>query len=180
MNKREDLAKYFFELGYRLGVEVGVNTGRFSKILCEANPNLKLYGVDPWDLLGRGKNDLRVKRYAEAQKLLTGFNVTLIKKYSVDAAKDFENESLDFVYIDANHEFDEVIRDIVEWTPKIKKGGIVSGDDYDNVPGCGVREAVDVYARYHSYDVNILPKSDGTWRTRAGAIAQSKTWWFKK
>lgn len=180
MNTRDDLAKYFSELGFTLGVEVGVNRGAFSKILCEVNPNLKLYCVDPWDLLGRGKNDLRIKRYAEAQEYLAGYNASFIKKFSMDAVKDFQNESLDFVYIDANHDFDNVIRDIVEWTPKIRKGGIVSGHDYDSVPGCGVRDAVDVYARCHRYDVNVLPVSYGDWKTRDGFISQGKTWWFKK
>ena len=178
LETREDLAKYFAELGFTSGVEVGVNRGYYSRILCEANPKLKLYGVDPWDLLGPGRNDLRIKRYAEAQDYLSGVNAELIKKFSVDAAKDFENESLDFVYIDGNHEFDDVMRDIIEWTPKIKKGGIVSGHDYDSMPGCYVRDAVDVYARIHKYDVRVLPKPDGEWKTRAGLIAQGKTWWF--
>ncbi len=180
MQTRDDLAQYFAELGFKLGVEIGVNRGYYSKILCQANPNLKLYCIDPWDLLGRGKNDLRVKRHAEAQKNLADYNAELIRNYSLEAVKDFEDESLDFVYIDANHDFDNCMQDVIEWAPKVKKGGIISGHDYDSVPGCGVRDAVDAYARYHHYDVNVLPVPDGTWKTRAGSVVQGKTWWIKK
>jgi len=48
----------------------------------------------------------------------------------MEAVEDFEDESLDFVYIDANHEFRYIAEDLCEWTKKVKKGGIVSGDDY--------------------------------------------------
>ncbi len=48
----------------------------------------------------------------------------------MDAVKDFEDNSLDFVYIDANHEYDYVKQDITEWTKKVKPGGIVAGHDY--------------------------------------------------
>ena len=48
----------------------------------------------------------------------------------MDAVKDFPDRSLDFVYIDANHDVRHVIEDIEEWSKKIKKGGIISGHDY--------------------------------------------------
>ena len=48
----------------------------------------------------------------------------------MEAVEDFKNESLDFVYIDANHEFRYIAEDLAEWTKKVKKGGIVSGHDY--------------------------------------------------
>ena len=45
---------------------------------------------------------------------------------------DFKDESLDFVYIDGNHGLKNVVHDIVEWSQKVRKGGIVSGHDYRN------------------------------------------------
>ncbi len=45
-------------------------------------------------------------------------------------AEDFEDESLDFVFIDGNHDFEYVVEDICKWTKKVRKGGIVSGHDY--------------------------------------------------
>jgi glycosyltransferase involved in cell wall biosynthesis len=48
----------------------------------------------------------------------------------MQAVTDFADESLDFVYIDGNHQLKYVVEDIVEWTKKIKKGGIIAGHDY--------------------------------------------------
>ena len=55
---------------------------------------------------------------------------TPIKMKSLDAAKLYDNESLDFVMIDAAHDYKNVCDDIDAWLPKMKKGGIFSGDDW--------------------------------------------------
>lgn len=48
----------------------------------------------------------------------------------MEAAQDFADRSLDFVYIDGNHQFQYVAWDIAEWSKKVKVGGIISGHDY--------------------------------------------------
>lgn len=59
-----------------------------------------------------------------------------IKAKSIDAAKLYEDESLDFVFIDACHSYECVVEDIRAWYPKVKKDGIISGHDYnDSWPG---------------------------------------------
>jgi hypothetical protein len=75
-------------------------------------------------------------------------NMTPVSKYyrdlkmtSTEAAKLFEDESIDFVYIDACHEYESVKSDIHSWMPKIKKGGIIAGHDY-NPTFPGVIQAV--------------------------------------
>src|SRR3990167_6747852 len=57
-------------------------------------------------------------------------NYTFIRDYSMNAVKDFEDNSLDFVYIDGDHCFESATNDIAEWSKKVRPGGIVSGDDY--------------------------------------------------
>ena len=59
----------------------------------------------------------------------------IIKKYSVDASKNFEDSSLDFIYIDARHDYDGVFEDLEYWYPKVKSGGLISGHDYTKVDG---------------------------------------------
>lgn len=70
-----------------------------------------------------------------------------IQKLSLDAAKDYADESLDFVFIDASHEYEDVLNDIRAWMPKIKSGGWIAGHDY--VEGRkyweGVYDAVNEY-----------------------------------
>jgi hypothetical protein len=58
---------------------------------------------------------------------------------SVDAAAQFKDGSVDFVWLDAGHDYDSVRRDIEAWLPKIKPGGMIGGDDY---PMEGVGQAV--------------------------------------
>jgi hypothetical protein len=56
--------------------------------------------------------------------------VTIIRKTSLQAAKQFKAGSLDFVFIDGAHDYDSVCKDIDAWLPKVKVGGIIAGHDY--------------------------------------------------
>jgi hypothetical protein len=64
-----------------------------------------------------------------------------IRIESLKAANLYEDRSLDFVFIDAAHDYKNVYRDIISWFPKVKKGGIISGHDYTTYSG--VKNAVD-------------------------------------
>ena len=68
-------------------------------------------------------------------------HVRVIQKESTKAAADFTDQSLDFVFIDANHSYEHVKADIEAWKPKMKVGGMLSGHDYGEP--CGVKQAVD-------------------------------------
>jgi cephalosporin hydroxylase len=57
-------------------------------------------------------------------------SVRLIKALSWDAATQFEDESVDFVFIDAAHDFESVAKDIEAWYPKVRRGGTLAGHDY--------------------------------------------------
>lgn len=133
--RRDDLVKIFAELGFRDGVEIGVEKGRFSYMLCAGIRKLKkLYGVDPYKAYADYRDYLiegQIRGFREmAIKNLAGFRFELIEETSMEALKHFGDNSLDFVYIDANHDLKYVVEDIVEWTKKVKIGGIVSGHDY--------------------------------------------------
>lgn len=71
--------------------------------------------------------------YEEATFRLSPYDCTLIRKSSMDSLADFKDESLDFVYIDSNHQFRYIAEDLYEWSKKVKKGGIISGHDYHAV-----------------------------------------------
>ena len=132
-----DLSKLFAELKFNKGAEIGVDRGYFSEILCKDNPNLNLFCVDPWeyDCFPEG-NPYRLKQeyfdgcYKEAIERLAPYNTAIVKKTSMEALDDFEDNSLDFVYIDANHDFVNFTQDLHHWIKKVRIGGIVSGHDY--------------------------------------------------
>jgi hypothetical protein len=133
--KRLDLVKDFSELNFKVGAEIGVMRGGFSKMICENNPQAKLYAVDPWKVY-EGFDDFDKKGvqalsfYNDAVASLSKYNCEIVRKFSMDAVNDFIDESLDFVYIDANHSLKYVVEDIVEWSKKVKVGGIVAGHDF--------------------------------------------------
>lgn len=131
---KDDLADLLHELDFKTGVEVGVAQGKYAKKLCEANPQMKVYGVDIWRAYD-GYTDYYQEKldicYEKARELLAPFpNHQIIKDFSMNAVKQFADNSLDFVYIDANHDDPYVTEDIVEWSKKVRSGGIVSGHDY--------------------------------------------------
>jgi predicted O-methyltransferase YrrM len=67
-----------------------------------------------------------------------------IKSKSLDAVNLFSDQSLDFVFIDASHEYEDVKNDINAWFPKVKVGGVLAGHDYyeNNDFAPGVKMAV--------------------------------------
>lgn len=131
---RNGLAELFRELGFKVGAEIGVLEGEYSEILCKSNPKAKLYSIDPWrpqqGYTDFTKKETFKKAFEKTRARLSRYNCEIIKKLSLEAVKDFADESLDFVYIDGNHSFQACTNDIVEWSKKVKQGGIISGHDY--------------------------------------------------
>jgi hypothetical protein len=159
---REELAVLYSELGFKTGAEIGVERGAFSERICINNPQLKLYCIDAWEVYntndGYTSQEELDRYFSQASERLSQYNCKFIKKYSQNAVEDFPENSLDFVYLDANHNFDYVMNDIILWSPKVKNGGIVSGHDYvaNNVSHTfhyGVIEATNAYTKAH----NITP-----------------------
>jgi hypothetical protein len=119
------------------GVEIGVHLGDHAlKILHEYQGNLHL--IDPWKNLPDDEYDDRINAgdrdadYLECRNKLSIFldRTTYYKQRSLEAVNSFEDESLDFVFIDANHKYEYVKADLEAWYPKVRQGGIIAGDDY--------------------------------------------------
>lgn len=160
---RDELPEFFKELGFKVGVEIGVLKGAFTEKFCKAG--LKMYAIDPWRAFGgQGRTQKIQSRqdfsYEHTCGVLAPYMqdgiCAIVRKTSTDALKDFKNDSLDFVYIDGDHTFPHIAEDIYEWSKKVRSGGIVSGHDYFNtIPTarnilCHVKVVVDAYTRlYH-------------------------------
>jgi len=133
----KELIALFRELNFKVGAEIGVAKGKYSKFLCRGIPNLKLYLIDSWRSYGEyvEHHDIEGQTildncYKEAKERLAPYNCEFVRATSMDAVKTFEDKSLDFVFIDANHTFEYVVNDIAEWSKKVRPGGIVSGHDF--------------------------------------------------
>ena len=135
LNNRNNLGNYLSSLGLNgKGVEVGAFKGEFSKQLLE-NWKGTLYMIDPWRVLDTNEYDNFYNQnntYQDTTENIKGFEnrAFMLRGLSNDLVELFEDNSLDFVYIDANHAYDYVKEDIDIWYPKIKKNGVISGYGY--------------------------------------------------
>jgi uncharacterized Rossmann fold enzyme len=140
-----------------IGAEIGVFAGELSRRLL-SRTDLTLYLVDSWathhsdvyaasgDFHASLTPDRQEHFYRLTQQMVrfAGSRAKVVRETSVEAAKAIPDGSLDFVFIDADHSYEGCRADILAWSPKIKKGGFISGHDYENpdFPAWGVKQAV--------------------------------------
>ena len=142
MRSREGaFPKLINNLGFKVGAEIGIATGYYSKHLCHYCPNLKLYSIDAWELFSGCTNnetkEIMDQLYKTARENLAGTNCQIIRDWSINAVKRFADKSLDFVYIDGAHDYKNVYQDIREWSKKVRRGGIIGGHDYNDPSSLG-------------------------------------------
>lgn len=113
--------------------EVGSFQGKSTELF--ALTTKKVWSIDPY--LPYVEIDPSFMQDAEQQLLnmMQNYNnIQKIKKTSMEACILFEDNSLDAVYIDGAHDFENIKLDIFNWLPKVKVGGYISGHDYTTVP----------------------------------------------
>ena len=142
---REWLPEMFRACGFKRGAEVGVKRGAFSDLLCRGNPGVEHLCVDIWGEYYEFDSKYGEDNLDACKRLLEPYNVTYANKPSTEAARDVEDGSLDYVYIDADHRFDYVMEDLITWGRKVRPGGVIAGHDYYRFRNAGVVPAVDVY-----------------------------------
>lgn len=125
-------------------VEVGCADGASATYLAEAILNLgktidKFYWVDNFSY---GKYEQLKVVYQHIIKADLGDYVEVIPADSVKAAKMFNGNSLDFVYLDSSHEYNSTLKEIKAWYPLLKDECILSGHDMTSIENEGVSRAV--------------------------------------
>jgi hypothetical protein len=134
-----------------VGIEIGVDEAMTSEYLLDNIPNLKLFGVDPYasyvdwngnNLDQSGRNATYDKMRSRLDKFGSSFKHH--RMISDDAVGLFEDDSVDFIFIDGLHEYDQVLKDCRSYWPKVKKGGLFAGHDFGAIEG--VRKAVEKFA----------------------------------
>lgn len=131
---RNGLAVLFNELDFKVGVEVGTEQGLYAEVLCKSNPDALLYCIDPWKHYTGYRDHVNQEKldnfYEITKERVAKYNCRLMREFSLDAVTTFGSGSIDFVYIDGNHELPFVMNDLIEWSKCVKIGGIVAGHDY--------------------------------------------------
>ena len=146
-------------------VEVGVAEGSFAGEMLSRWNGESYTLIDPWkryegytDLIERGDDILE----AQYQGILSRFGkddrVSIVRDFSLNSSKRFDDESLCFVYLDACHDYTSVRDDIKAWWPKVARGGVFAG--HDHRPGFGVSQAVDEFIASTGLQKNLTGESD--------------------
>lgn len=117
--------------------EIGVRKGVFAKYIYEISKPKKIYLIDCWEKqngkykIDSTNNQDHKKCYQEVLHNFGNYsNVEIIKKYSHEASKLFNENYFDWVYIDADHTYDSICKDLKDWWPLVKNTGYMCGHDY--------------------------------------------------
>jgi len=127
-------------------VELGCWKGRSSCFLAveavNSGKQVELVFVDHWGGSAEHQADPELEVIFDIfnrNLARAGIDHKVVRANTVDAARLFRANSVDFVWIDAGHTYEEVMADIKAWWPKLKVGGVMGGDD---LPMDGVNKAV--------------------------------------
>jgi predicted O-methyltransferase YrrM len=128
-------------------VEIGTHNGDFAVDILDNCAVAKLYCVDPYKSYAGFddaiNNEPLDEVYAVTASRLApyGDKVEILRMTSVEAAQQFANDSVDFVYIDGNHAYAYALQDFEAWFPKLRNGGLMCGDDAVDVEDDSARNA---------------------------------------
>lgn len=164
-------------------VEVGVREGWFSRYILE-NTSMTVHSIDPWEKNKElGNPD---QAYEICKKVLStyGERSKMVKAYSPNISIDYQNESIDFVYIDGLHDYSSVISDINAWWPKIRKNGILSGHDFNEKKWPGVTAAVKEFCKNNDVVYQLTGLDNNFLNSKAGSVddwdSDEFSWVIKK
>lgn len=138
---RFELAGILNREGLTTGVELGVQRGGFAKHNLRNWPSCKRYVlVDLWAHQANYRDSANFgtavhqsfKREAlhNVAPYVSKGIVEVCQGYTTECAKRYANNTFDFIYVDARHDYKGVLQDLEVWYPLLKPGGIFAGHDY--------------------------------------------------
>ena len=134
-----------------IGAEIGVYQGDYSEQIFnyfKKKFNLKFYLIDQWLInddfkerpkpyIGYSSQELELAYEQVKKRFRNNKSIEIMRTESLKASLKFSDNHFDFVYIDANHDYEFVLKDLKTWFPKVKSKGILFGDDYNRPYGVG-------------------------------------------
>ena len=176
LQRREHLAHLLEHEGLRTGAEVGVQAGTFAAGMlrtwrsCTSYLLIDLWAHQPNYRDGANLDDGKQHLYMQqalsaARRQARPGIVHVCRNYSTSCAEGLADRSLDFVYVDARHDYKGVLADVLAYWPKLRVGGIMAGHDY-------------IYAAEHpgyasgtsNYSINFDGTVDPLGRAAKGAV----------
>ena len=170
----------------RVVAEIGVQRGRFAKVLLRKSRPAELHLIDCWEHQDDQRYNADVANASDVQhsqnlqrtrqRLRRGIQqkrVFIHQGYSVPTLLQFPDHLFDWVYVDANHTYDAVRGDLESCLPKVKPGGIIAGHDFIDTAywkrlNYGVVEAVNEFCKEHRWEIICLTRELGNEVDRRG------------
>ena len=162
INTRDQISEL---LSYNIiGCELGVFEGEFSNLLLKTNKFKKLYLVDLFEgIIDSGDkygNNIVYRSGDDLLKLVSNkfeneTSIEIVKKDSISFLQHFPDNYFDFIYIDTSHQYEHTKIELNLSLNKIKKGGIISGHDYNKYRFEGVVRAVDEFSKENNLKLNL-------------------------
>ena len=158
--------------GNLVGIEIGCAEGTTTECYLELFKNLRLYGIDPytpfvdWNGVNihEGVHQYAYDKFREKVDRF-GDRFVHIKDYSDNVHNKFADHSLDFIFVDGLHTYDQVLKDCNNYWNKVRPGGLFAGHDYNIISG--VKQAVNEFAQSLQIE-KIYVGTNDVW------------YWFKK
>lgn len=164
-------SEYYIPIVPLTGIEIGVNDGKNAKNILESINIKRLYLIDPYVPYNE---DGKIMDYTNIEKImrktLAPYRkfIKFIKYTSENAASKIPDNSVDFVYIDGNHSYEYVKKDLELYYPKLKSKGIMGGHDF-TPETLGVVKAVTEFIEKNDIK-KLMSKKHST----------ERDWWFIK
>jgi predicted O-methyltransferase YrrM len=168
-----------------MGVEVGTYYGAFAEMLATQWEHGQVFTVDPynwnvtpayvdgcrtdWAAADKRELDPEVVMGAAKVRLASLRNCRMLRMTSLEAAAQFTDESLAFVYLDGDHSEAAVAADFAAWLPKVRPGGIIAGHDFYDRDDHLMRGGVFSFLWDYCMANNWKPH-----------VTQCTSWWFVK
>ena len=149
-------------LKQNVGAEIGVLDGGTSHYLLKNLPSLRLLSIDPYRSYHEYDQERMQQAESKALQRLSPFGERSIriKEDSITAARLLNEECLDFVFVDADHTYEAVKQDLVNWYGKVRPGGLFCGHDYS---WPGVQKAVHAFSTQHGLKGYSTPMASDIW-----------------
>lgn len=142
-----------------LGAFLGCSTAYLAGKLKSMPIRPQFFTVDTFGPYARVPNVYQQFLQNMAQCDLLGYVCPIAAK-SWDAASLFADRSVAFLWVDADHRYESVVKDLAAWRPKIADGGVIAGHDYSEP---GVARAVDEFSAAEKKTINVF--NPGGWRS---------------
>lgn len=155
---------------FETAIEIGVDRGTFSELFFTCRRLRHFIGVDDYENHSefpyQRDTDLHIAatRYSQCRfaSLMRASGATIADAIASGDLGHIKERKVDFVYIDAGHEYEDAKMDIATWWPLVSDRGILAGHDYDKTHP-GVQQAVQEFAEQYDLSVYLTREHPNSW-----------------